>query len=195
MKIQEKYEHACNHPSDINEHVSVLKSYADKVSHITEMGVRECVATYGFLASALQSPKKIISIDLYTTEGVKEAVDLCKEEGLDFTFIQADVLKIEIEPTELLFIDTFHCYSQLRQELELHGNKASKYLIFHDSQSYAHTDENGFWLTPEMIANYKDEGKKGLIPAINEFLEANPHWVLDHHYTNNNGLMVLKRNG
>ena len=48
---------------------------------------------------------------------------------IDFLFTEADVLKIEIEETDLLFIDTYHAYQQIKGEFELHGNKAKKYII------------------------------------------------------------------
>jgi hypothetical protein len=35
--------------------------------------------------------------------------------------------------------------------------------------------------------------KRGLMPAIIEFVIANPHWGFYIHKTNNNGLTVLKR--
>jgi hypothetical protein len=38
-----------------------------------------------------------------------------------------------------------------------------------------------------------DEIVKGLRPAVDEFLENNNDWTLDKHYTNNNGLTVLRR--
>jgi hypothetical protein len=190
MKILSKFNELKLRPSDINEHLDALKEYAEKCNHVTEMGVREAVATYAFLVAA---PNTLISYDLYTTPGVQQAIALAHEKGLNFKFIQADVLKVDIEPTEMLFIDTFHVYNQLKQELELHADKVSKYLVFHDTVSYAHKDEKGYWVTPEMIANYKYQGKEGLLPAIEEFMAENPHWVIEKHFTNNNGLMILKR--
>ena len=34
---------------------------------------------------------------------------------------------------------------------------------------------------------------KGLWPAVEEFLAANPEWVLVHRFTHNNGLTILSR--
>ena len=33
----------------------------------------------------------------------------------------------------------------------------------------------------------------GLWPAVEDFLEKHPEWVLHERYTNNNGLTILKR--
>ena len=39
---------------------------------------------------------------------------------------------------------------------------------------------------------WKGDGK-GLWPAVEEFLESNPHWTLHERFKNNNGLTILKR--
>ena len=40
----------------------------------------------------------------------------------------------------------------------------------------------------------KDEVCTGVWPAITEFLNDNKNFVLEHHYVNNNGLTILKKN-
>jgi hypothetical protein len=39
----------------------------------------------------------------------------------------------------------------------------------------------------------EEEIRKGLWPAVEEFLVDHPEWVLKERYTNNNGLTVLER--
>ena len=43
------------------------------------------------------------------------------------------------------------------------------------------------------MENYKQEEKKGLIAAIEEFLNNNKEWYIYREYKNNNGLTILKR--
>ena len=38
-----------------------------------------------------------------------------------------------LAPVDLLYIDTKHYYSHLIKELALHGDKAKKYIVFHDT--------------------------------------------------------------
>ena len=175
MNIENKYQELWDKPSDINEHLPVLKRYAEECEHITEMGVRGIVSTYALLAA---KPKKLISYDIKNIHWyeIAEAV----QEHTAFRFIQADVLKIEIEPTEMLFIDTLHNYDQLSVELKLHAPKVSKYLVFHDTTTYAHVGES-----------YDGISRKGLWPAIEEFLEEHPEWSIKERFTNNNGLTIL----
>lgn len=192
--VEEFYGQLCRSPSDINEHLPTLKKYAEECEHITEMGVRWVVSTYAF---ANAKPKHFISIDIRhpsepewnsvwsSGKRLNDIQNYCSNNNIDYKFILADTTKLEIEQTDLLFIDTLHTYNQLKQELELHGNKATKYLIFHDTTNFRHRNEDD---SPEI------DGKKGIYPAIEEFLIKNTHWSIHEEYTNCNGLMILKRN-
>jgi hypothetical protein len=144
------------------------------------MGTRTVVSTYALMTG---KPKKLISIDITPIEnyGVdrNELKKLAAESGVDFEFIVGDTRNIEIEETDFLFIDTLHIYPQLKIELELHGNKAKRYIGFHDTTLFEYTGED-------------QTGDKGLWPAIEEFINDNPQWVVFDRYTNNNGLTILK---
>lgn len=178
-KIEARYLEKFNTPSDINEHLPALRTLAEECNHITEMGVRFVVSTWAFL---LAKPKKLISIDIQYYSEIEEAIKLAQEEKIDFSFIVGDTTKIEIEETDLLFIDTLHTYGQLKQELNLHAQKVRKYIAFHDTVTFGSADEQG----PRTFG-------PGLRPAIYEFLENNSQWYIFKDYTNNNGLLVLKK--
>ena len=78
-----------------------------------------------------------------------------------------------------MFIDTWHCYDQLKRELALHSSKVSKYIAFHDVETYGIEGE-GF---PSMDANHPQRNnlndEKGIRPAIDEFLLANNDWRVE----------------
>ena len=171
--IDERFNQQCTTVSDINEHLPILKKYASECSHITELGVRAIVSTWAFLSGR---PKKLVSVDIYHPNhfgaNLDEVYKVCKEENILFDFIQDSSLEIEIESTDLLFIDTIHWYAQLSKELKLHSNKVRKYIILHDTTSC-----------------YDD-----LQPAIDEFLNDNKNWTVDLVLTSNSGLTVLRRN-
>jgi hypothetical protein len=176
--LQEIYDEKCSITSDINEHLPTLKKYAEECDHITEMGVRWVVSTYALL---MGKPKKLISYDINNIQW--ESIAEMVKNDTDFEFKVANTLDLEIEKTDLLFIDTLHNYNQLKGELELHGSNAKKYIIFHDTTSFEWIGESYNGKVDEI----------GLWPAIEEFLEANPHWELHERFTNNNGLTILKR--
>lgn len=170
--INRKFNELKNTHSDINEHLPVLKRYAEECDTAVEFGVRGAVSTWALLCGI---KKKLTSYDLNYHRNIKEVEDAGKSK---FQFIKADDLKIEIEETDLLFIDTWHCAHQLRKELKLHAKKVRKYLIFHDTYTFGEIGE---------------DGTDGLKMALNEFLDDNPEWTIKEQLTNNNGLTVLQR--
>lgn len=178
MKIDDWYNRLCSRKCDINEHLPILKKYSEKSNSIVEMGVRTGISTSALLAGR---PKIMISYDLgkhkgFNLDGYK---NMSKEINVDYRFIESNVLDIQIEPVDLLFIDTYHTYEQLKQELKLHGNKAQKYIILHDTVTFGDKGEDG--------------NKPGLNQAVNEFIKQNTHWSIKEVFKNNNGLTILER--
>jgi len=178
--LEERYARLCAEESEINEHLPTLRRLAEECDVVVEFGTWFCKAT---TALALGARRKFITCDHLVwgdVEEIKRHIELLASlAGRKFTFIRADTASPGIfESCDLLFIDTLHNYGQLRVELALHGNKASKYLVLHDTVSFGAVG---------------DDGQAGLQPAIDEFLAANPHWRVQAFYPNNNGLTVLKR--
>jgi len=182
--ILDKYDEKCATPSDINELLPYLLQYAKECEHITEMGVRNPTSTYAFLAA---NPKKMISYDIARWELVDEAERLAKECGVDWDFIQQDVLQADIEETDFLFIDTFHSKSQLERELARHSGKVRKYIGFHDTTTFEFSGEPHYPGVPNEVAC-----GIGLWPAIQEFLDKGG-WKIAFRTTINNGLTIIRR--
>jgi len=84
----------------------------------------------------------------------------------------------------LAFIQT------IKAELELHSSKVKKYIILHDTVLFGTIDELGSYDAWGWENQYE---KKGLLPALDEFLENNKEWIKHEVFTNNNGLTILKR--
>jgi hypothetical protein len=189
-KILEKYNHHKNTPSDINEHLETLYNLGQECSHITEMGVRWVSSTWPLVYS---NPKKIISYDIVTNPNIIEVINLCNEYSVDYSFHEKDVLNIEIEPTELLFIDTLHTYNQLINELKIHSNKVSKYIVLHDTEFFGRVDETVYEHASYLIKESATT-KQGLMTAVEDFLltDLGQSWELFKIYENNNGLTILK---
>lgn len=186
------YNNLIETPSDINEHLPILKAYASQCDHITEMGVRWFVSTYAF---CLGRPQVLKSYDINYAEGQYiEFLRILGESGIEtkFDYVIGDVLKSEIEETDFLFIDTLHQYTQLKQELAIHASKARKFIGFHDTTTYGFEPEPADWQTDNIMENYV-HNDKGIWPAIEEFLNEDPNWVLDMKLNNCNGLTILKR--
>lgn len=192
--MNEQYKKHCEIKSDINEHLPTLLQYAKKCNHITECGVRTVTSSYalalGLIDQCDTTNKKIIQVDPFLHENIAKFKDLCKQEGLNCVFYEQSDLECPMEKTDLLFIDTWHVYPQLKRELYRWHGSVSKYIIMHDTTTFGYRGEG------EVIkgSSYsKSDIENGLIPAIYEFLMDNTNWVIKEKFENNNGLTVLER--
>lgn len=192
MNIEQKIHQLYSSTSDINEHIPTLVNISKECNHITEMGVRGIISTWAFIAG---KPEVLRCYDIQHPSkfgGSLESVEtFCQINNIDFLFIEDNVLNVEIEPTDLLFIDTWHAYKQLKQELKLHNSKVNKYIVLHDTTTFAEKDETSYEAWGE---EWKGDDI-GLWRAIEEFLSDNKEWSIKKRYTNNNGLTILERNG
>ena len=179
-QLADIYFRMCSLQSDINEHLPTLRTYAERCNHVTEFGVREVISTWGLMAGL---PDKLISYDIVDTPIIPQLPFINKvasDNSVDFKFIKGDTLKIEIEPTDLLFIDTFHTYDQCIVELLRFHDKVSKYIIMHDTVTYGNTGED-------------HNQERGLLQAITGLLKTGAPWIPLYNYTHNNGLLILTR--
>jgi len=189
MSLKDLYNHQRFTSSDINEHIDTLYEYGQYCETIIEMGTRMGSSIFAF---AYAKPKKLTSIDIDTFPYSEQLKEVCKAEGVEYEHIIGSTLELEIPEVDLLFIDTEHSYLQLKSELARHGNKVKMYLAFHDTTTFGHTDSSSYG-DQGLRTKEGEEEKHGLVPAIEEFMLANPHWVIDLIKTNNNGLTILKR--
>lgn len=165
-------------PSDINEHMDTLYQLAQDCDCVVEGGVRYVVSTWAFLLGCACRGGRVASYCWNMLPEIQRAIDICKSEGVPWEFYDGDWLNREIPETDLLFIDTNHFYSQLRKELDLHGLKARKYIVLHDTETFGKRGADG--MVP------------GLLQAVRE-LEDEGLWKVKTHYSNCNGLTVLER--
>lgn len=185
--------------SDIYEHLPTLKNYASRSKHITEMGVRGIVSTWAFLAgrpNVLRSYDMLHPREFGASSELNDVINTANENRIDFRFIEQDVLKANIAGTDLLFIDTWHVYKQLTQELRLHSPKVRKWIILHDTTSCAYRDEEGYEKElGEKFANPLLEGQpQGIWPAVEMFIHRNSQdWKILERFTNCQGLTILER--
>lgn len=187
--IEQEYINRCNISGDITEHLPILRRYALDCEHITEMGIRKAVSTWALLDGR---PKKFIGYDINYEPIIETVAIICEKEGIEFIFKHEEVSTVIIEQTDLLFIDTWHVYEQLKRELEQHHNRVNKYIILHDTEIYRFKNEKDFaYWNPPLVKSIVDP--VGLWPAVEEFLEIHPEWKVKEHFTNNNGLTVLER--
>jgi len=200
-KIKEKFNNECNRISDINEHLIILYRYAKDCESIIECGVRGCVSSWAFAAGLLDNdkPNKSILLNDIDNCNIDEFLKLTQNTSLIVNYKWCSDLDLQIEKNvDMVFIDTFHVYGQLKRELEKFSKVTNKYIIMHDTsvdEIYGECIRCG--LNAEIFSSKTgfsvEEINKGLGPAINEFLLLNLEWTLHKKYTNNNGLTILKK--
>jgi cephalosporin hydroxylase len=198
LELKEQYDRACSTPSDINEHVPVLRSLARECTSVVEIGLRTMVSSWGILQGLSENssiPRSYLGIDIDAPppEILGLARRLAESNEIAFRFWQANDLTIDIQPTEMLFIDSLHTYCHLTYELETFSPKVSKYIAMHDTSWGNDEDESAYHGDYTEYPFEYDRTKKGLWPAVKDFLERHPEWVLHERLLNNYGLTVLKR--
>ena len=174
--IESLYRRARHVPSDINEHAETLHQLSRECRHITEFGTGAGKSTSAFLCAR---PDRLRTYDTRTPGNLSLLQAAARIAGLDFEFVQHDCLQAEIEPTDLLFIDTYHTYEQTQAELRRHADKVRTYIVLHDTTTFGALGEG--------------EGHVGIWPAVQEFLEAHSEWSLAERFEHNNGLAILRR--
>lgn len=199
-ELKNVYDLYCRAASDINEHIPVLCELSRECSSVVEIGVREMNSIWGILQGLAESPspnRKYIGIDLsYPSAGVFTLAErLSRENDILFQFIKGNDMMIDIEPTDLLFIDSLHTYLHLTYELEKFSPKVRKYIAMHDTIApWGEMDETSY--LPEAESKYPKEisrNKRGLWPAVVDFLHHHPEWELKERRLNNHGFTVLQR--
>jgi cephalosporin hydroxylase len=103
-----------------------------------------------------------------------------------WTLLVGDSREVEFATgVDLLVIDTVHRYDHLLAELQRHGDRVSKWIVIHDTETYGRRDEPG---------NGEARGP-GLWPAIEEYCRTHPEWTVETHYPAQHGLTILSRRG
>ena len=206
IKINHHYNLLCNRQGDINEHLPTLRTYASKCESVLELGVRGCVSSWAFASGLMENgleKKELILNDIEACD-VNYFLGCCGdiELGLNVKYKWMNDLKWDVSNinVDLLFIDTWHVYPQLKKELEIFSKITNKYIIMHDTQIDGERGES-IRLGSDIERQSVESGFKvediacGLHRAIYEFLTENKDWAFLEHFENNNGLMVLKRVG
>ncbi len=162
-------------PTDIHRHLTVLRDTASGLRHITELGVGTGQSTLAWL---LVQPERLLCVDLGWQDCVLQLETVRGK--TDFVFWVADSRWVEIEETDLLFIDTCHDRRHLLEELRRHAGKVRRYLVLHDTETFAHQNEPG-------------EPGEGLVDALDQWLPEHPEWMVQLHHPWCSGLTILQR--
>lgn len=204
MSIEQKLTDAIATKGDINEHLIYLMKLSSECSSILECGVRTVVSSWAFLngltLNTTTLDKRMTSCDIQRSDNINTLERACIENGVKFNFFQGNDLDLPMEHYDLIFIDTWHIYGQLKRELQKMNSYATKYIVMHDTEIDKIDGEsirNG-WDTKQQATESgfpEYEIRGGLERAIKEFLIQHPEWKIKQRFTHNYGLTVLERIG
>jgi hypothetical protein len=202
--IETGYTHFCTTPGNMHEHIPVLSRYAARCSHATDLGSGELTSCWALLHglkhSASSNKKELVCVD---TKLVHDSFDrvasIASQDGVKMSYIKGNSLEIKLKKTDMLLIDTFHAYPQLKKELARHESNVDKYIAILNTTVDGEMSElvRMFYyydidaICTDLRCTHK-EVCMGLRPAIDEFLQ-NGRWIMVEDLSNNNGLIVLER--
>ncbi|MCA9028874.1 MAG: hypothetical protein KDA86_26965, partial [Planctomycetaceae bacterium] len=170
--LEELFTEATSTPSDLNEHCEKLKELAAQCEHVTDFGSRPHVSTVALLAG---QPQRLVS---YAVDDRFAKVLVERQGQTTFEARRGDSLTVEIDETDLLFIDTKHTAGQFAAELERLSPQVRRWIVRHDTQIFGEQGEGG---------------GPGLLPALRKFLREHPEWSVVYHTQANHGLTVISR--
>lgn len=188
-------------PSDINQHLPTLLDLAKECRSAMEIGIRSIVSSWAVmfgLAQSKQEERFYIGVDLALPpqERLDTLARLARDCDIHFTFWQANDMDLVIEDVpliDMLFIDSLHIYPHLTYELNKFSPRVNKYIAMHDTSApYGEADEPVHPAVYTLYPAYSQK-KRGLWPAVEDFLATHPEWKLKKRYFNNHGLTILER--
>jgi hypothetical protein len=175
--IIEIYDYNRITPSNIQPELEVIYNYAKSCDIITEFGFGRGKSSSAMIAA---KPKKVISYDICDHWALTDKwKKLATEIGVEFIYIQKSSIEVDIELTDMLFIDSWHTYEHKTKELDKHHSKVKKWIIIHDWKTCANIGEDG--------------SKPGFKQAVMKFLFNHFDWKIKEECFNHNGYIIMER--
>lgn len=203
--LRSVYEFMVKTPSFINEHLPTLYELSKQSESITELGTSPMISSWAMLTGLLdndQDQKKYLGIDINfpPIERFNLSKNMAETLKIDFSFVQGDDMVLDIQETDLLFIDTQQSYRHLLFELEKFSPKAKKFIVIHNTSfpfGYIDQQDNPemrIFMTPHnRYPAHISRTKQGKWQAVEDFLISHPEWKILDRQSHNHGLTILER--
>jgi uncharacterized protein (UPF0305 family) len=209
--LEREYDRVSSTISDFIQNIVFIHDYAVKCVNILQLGMKDGTCTWALLKGLSDNTsnenKWMITCDKKSYPIVKKIQDISKEEKISFTFFEKNNLDIDIinndylkNGVDMIFINTWHVYGQLKRELEIYSRIVKKYIVIHGTDSYGEYGEaieehQNILKRSENSGIPVNEIVKGVKFAIDEFLENNKNeWVIDIIRSCGQGVTVLRNN-
>jgi len=132
--LADRYEQLCATPSDIYMHLPTFVRLVEELDaqHVIELGTRTGVSTVAWLYGLEKTGGRLTSVDIDPKPNI--------EDWPHWTFHQADDLDprllTELDPADIVFIDTSHHYRQTLAELHVYRHlvRPGGRIVLHDTE-------------------------------------------------------------
>lgn len=184
--IESLFERVKNAPRDLDKHADAIRQMAGEAEHVTAFVKRwewNPMLAAGRPKRLIihQAERSPVSRQLHAAVKVEtDAGAACMIET--YTTHEGDgsaSLTTEIEPTDLLILDTVHSAERLTAELDRHAEKVRKRILVRSTGAFGVKAEG--------------EDKPGLFAAMRQFIEDNPEWFVARHTREQWGWTLLSR--
>lgn len=134
VNLQERYEQACATPSDIYLHLPTFAKmvFGRDARHVIELGTRSGVSTVAWLYALEHSGGHLTSVDLEPAPNIGRWSHWVHLVGDD---CDPNIIS-ELEPADIVFIDTSHLYDHTLRELNLYKWLVRRpgLIVLHDTE-------------------------------------------------------------
>jgi len=207
-QLEMRYLRAASERSDIFEHVERLRRLADECTHVTQLGGHGAGgAAWAFLRGLARADnwppdgakKKWVCVAHEWDGRVAEVFRTAQACGIAHELRLGHDLDMELESTDLLFVDDWHAEGHVRRQLMRHHARVRRWIVLHDTTIDGMRSES-VRLGEDIAERVRTSGYSlhevvtGIWPAIEKFLAAHPHhWALAERLLHCNGLAILQR--
>jgi hypothetical protein len=157
---------------DLNQHIPKLTELASQCDHVTDISERR----ESVIGLAAGNPGRLISYNTDWNHGLVRLLQTMAPNATIMELPHNSPKPLDINPTDLLFIDTRHSGEMLLEDLRHYSRVVRRWIARHDTQTYLGTGP---------------DGKAGFHWAIRTFLDENPDWFVAYHTGKQHGLTVL----
>lgn len=206
MKLKSGYLATRDTGSDIHEHIMRLYEMAKQCTRIIDAGFNFSFGSWPLIKGLIDNEEDSSERLLYTSYGAmgkfrasgtgvpEETQEIMSRLGVKYVALTDENMPL----VDMVFIAGWHCYPQVKLELEQYSACTGKWLVIHCTSTDAEFSESlrcGHNIPARARASgfSEEEIKKGIWPAITEFLQEHPDWCLEERLLHNNGLTILSR--
>jgi len=181
--MQEIYENIAQNISS-NPQMLAFLDWCRRVDSITIVGFGNGLST---LIALSAKPKSITVYDHVLPEGVNDYQDLANEYGVQFVFINQQILDLEtIQETDILFVDSFQEGNYVYTVCTRFAQFVNRYICVNNSYDFAHMPN------PQVQLGQGAQAI-GVVFGINSFLQNSDPWHIAENLYWTPGMTLLYR--